>query len=144
VSQYRHRPRRLNVRPLTLDRRLQGYAAAIASAGERPVGLRQQPVELGVRVDWFRVVSESVDDLVCTRRGGDETVRVAKPPDLQGAVGTKDFGGQTHEITPAYVSSGTIWGVSLPGGGGQVLASGRPYEWLDLNRDARAWARTPT
>lgn len=148
MSQHPRRPRPLNLRPARLDARLRDYARSIEASRQRPIGNRQAEADTAPRLDWFTIVEEFADYVECTRRDdGSVTYRVAKPPDLQGAIAEREFSGETHEITPPYEAEGLLWGFSIPGGGGQAFDAGNdtvPYEWQDLNRDARQWARVPT
>ena len=148
MSQFPRRPRELNLLPTRLNRRLQDYARSINASRQRAIGNRQAPGEAAARIDWFEVSEEAGDYVVCYRRGDTSvTYQVAKPPDLQGAIALQSFGGEQHAITPPYTAGGILWGFSVPGSGGAAFTSGPstlPFEWLDMNRDARQWARVPT
>jgi len=144
VSKFRHRPRHLQLEPRVLNERLRDYQRGIDAANAPSVvGFHHARQDAAVRGDWFTVVNEDTEYLVCTRRGTAMTVHVSKPQDLRQGLASATFGGDLHEITPAYAAGNIIQGMSFAGGHGHVSGSTQ-YEWFDLNTDGRQWARIPT
>jgi len=119
-----------------------------------------RPLGRGAKVTRFRYKSMSGDYLVCrTWDGtteGDTDVKVAKPYLLresttrtgytynytgdQARTSTKTSDGSTEDqvIVPAYVEDDEIWATKADTG---VTVGGVDVTYIDLNLDARAWAK---
>lgn len=139
----------------TVDRviDLAGGAAAPADAkGAGAAGLIQQ----------FEVKSVEADYLTCrtvTSAGvGTVDVLVAKPYLLRNAIvsrngitysyastqertATKSPDTETQVVVPVYVAGDRIFAARAVGGATGVKDGTRPVRWLDMNIDARAWAK---
>ena len=143
------KPRRAQLRPAQLDQRLDGWRRELVRVGAPHFGDDSGPDPTRFPVDWFVVVAEDDNELVCQWR--DDTARtyaVLKPPKLRGATATRSgASGATQQIVPVYTSGDTIYAAAVPGGADAgYSASGAtvPYDYVDLNLDGRFWAEAVT
>lgn len=77
--------------------------------------------------------------MVASRPGGAGNITFTYT-DYQERVADDTTQTETQIITPSYTLNDTLWCV-MPVGGTGVYVSGEPVIWLDLNADARAWAK---
>lgn len=127
----------------------------------------KRPVPIGVR--QFKLVSVQTDYLVCNEwdgtTQGDGEYKIALPWMLRqtpfdgqtrngitytyasASERTADDGSntETQVIVPSYVAGDVIYGMKeIRGGTDTEDEAGDTVGWLDLNIDARAWARQTT
>ena len=89
----------------------------------------------------FVVVSEAANTILCTAVVGGASVTIAKPPNLQGGIGTRTVNGEVQVIIPSYtvaapVGSTTVFAANV----GEDNTGIAGVDWQDLNVNGRMWA----
>ena len=134
--------RRFNETVRILNRR----GAGVKPPTQRPVDSKNKAV---ISARQFKVTTELNNYLDCkvydgsTRSVNAETFRIAKPFKLRGDTATRTSDSEEQEIVEAYTSGDIIYAIKNIKGGTDVKdSSNDDVEWLDLNVDGRAWARS--
>jgi len=119
-----------------------------------------RPIGKGGKVTRFRYKSMGPDYLICRtwdgKTEGTEDVKVAKPyllrrstkrtgytyiyttDYMRTSIKTSDGSGELQVIVPAYLKNDEIWAAKADTG---VTVGGVDVTYIDLNLDARAWAK---
>ena len=119
---------------------------------------RKGALSTTAKIQKFIVTSDQGDYLLCEHFDGTGSVAIAKPYLLRRSItsrasitytyasaaertATSGATTETQVIVPSYVADDVIYAAMPITGDTDVLVSGQPVDWIDLNLDARAWAK---